>query len=77
MEELDYMAIDKDSKFVAVASPEMPQKDLAKELVKWVRWGCSIERCSDEFVRQYFGKIINQDDRQKYVMREVKDVQKR
>ena len=58
MEELNYMAIDKDGKFIAAASPTIPPKELAKELSKWIRWGCSLERCDDEFVRQNFGKII-------------------
>ena len=60
MTELNYMAIDKTGKFVAVASPKMPQQDLAKELAKWIRWGCSVERCDDDFVRQKFGKVIRE-----------------
>jgi hypothetical protein len=56
--ELNYMAIDKDGKFIAVASPTMPKGDLAKELAKWIRWGCSVERCDDDYVRQNFGKVV-------------------
>jgi len=62
MTELNYMAVDKMGKFVAAASPNMPKSDLAKELAKWIRWGCSIERCDDGFVRQNFGKIIRKQN---------------
>lgn len=62
MNEFNYMAVDKTGKFVAVASPKMPPRDLAKELAKWIRWGCSVERCDDEFVRQNFGKVIKQEN---------------
>ena len=56
--ELNYMAIDEHGKFVAVASPKIPKADLAKELSKWIRWGCSVERCDDDYVRKNFGTII-------------------
>lgn len=60
--ELNYMAIDKKGKFIAAASPTIPPEDLAKELAKWIRWGCSVERCSDDFVRQNFGKIVKRKE---------------
>jgi len=59
---LAYMGIDQNGKFVCAASPRMPKRDLAKELAKWVRWGLSVERCDDEFVRNNFGKIIRKED---------------
>jgi len=58
---LNYMGIEPNGKFTCVASPQIPRKDLAKELAKWIRWGLSIERCNDEFVRQNFGKIIKRE----------------
>jgi len=56
--ELNYMGINKEGKFECVASPNMPPKDLAKEVAKWIRWGLSVERCNNDFVRANFGKII-------------------
>jgi len=58
MNEMNYMGIDQNGKLVCVASPTMPQRNLAKELARWIRWGLSIERCDDEFVRLNFGKVI-------------------
>jgi len=60
IKELNYMGIDRDGKFVCVASPEMLKRDLAKELAKWVREGLSIERCDDDFVHHNFGKIVRE-----------------
>lgn len=56
--ELNYMGIDQNGKFVCVASPRIPKRDLAKELSKWIREGLSIERCNDEFVQLNWGKVI-------------------
>jgi len=57
-EELNYMAVDKDRKFVAVISSSAPPREIAKETGKWIREGLSVERCDDEFVRKNFGKVI-------------------
>ena len=57
MEELNYMAVNKDGRFVAVVSPKHP-KDAAKEVAKWIRGGFSVERCNDDFVRKHFGDIL-------------------
>ena len=58
MSELNYMAVDKDRRFVAVAAPTMPKKDLAREVAKWVREGLSVERCDDDYVRKHFWDVI-------------------
>lgn len=55
---LNYMAIDKDGKFVAVIAPTAPPKDIAKEVANWIRDGLSVERCDDEYVRTHFGDKI-------------------
>lgn len=61
MSDLNYMAIDEQGKFIAVASPNIPKGDLAKELAEWIRWGCSVERCDNEFVRKNFGEIVRKE----------------
>jgi len=58
MEQLNYVAIDKEGVFVTVMAPEMPAKDLAKEIARCIRQGDSIYRADNNFVRQYFGKPI-------------------
>ena len=55
--ELNYMAIDKDGRFVAVTTANHP-KETAKEVAKWIRQGLSVKRCNDDYVRQYFGDIV-------------------
>jgi len=55
--ELNYMAVDKEGRFVAVTTANYP-KDAAKEVSKWIRQGLSVERCDDDYVRQHFGDII-------------------
>lgn len=54
---LNYMAIDKDGRFVAVITPNRP-KEVAKETGKWIRQGLSVERCTNDYVREHFGDII-------------------
>jgi len=58
MEELNYMGIDSDGRFVCVISSKRPAQEIAKEVGRWIRWGLSIERCDDEYVRQHFGSIV-------------------
>lgn len=58
MEELNYVAIDTDRRLVCVASPEMPKADLAKDIAKWIKAGLSIERRDTAFVKEWFGKVI-------------------
>lgn len=58
MSELNYMAVDKDRRLVAVAVPEMPKKDLAQAIAKWIRHGLSVERCDNDFAKKHFGKVI-------------------
>jgi len=60
MKELNYMAIDRDGRFVAVTTPDRP-KEAAKEVSKWIRQGLSVERCDDDYVRQHFGDIVRQE----------------
>ena len=55
--ELNYMAIDKEGRFVCVITPDRP-KDVAKETGKWIRQGLSVKRCTDGYVRKHFGDII-------------------
>ena len=55
--ELNYMAIDKEGKFVAVICAGRPE-EVARETGKWIRAGLSVERCSDDYVRKHFGDII-------------------
>jgi len=57
---LNYMAIDSEGRFIAVITGVAPLKDIAKETGKWIRWGCSVERCDDDYVRQYFGDIVRE-----------------
>ena len=57
---LNYMAIDKDGKFVAVISGTVQPREIAKETGKWIRQGLSVERCDDDYVREHFGEIIRQ-----------------
>ena len=54
---LNYMAVDRDGRFVAVITPDRP-KEVAKETGKWIRQGLSVERCDDEFVRKNLGDVI-------------------
>jgi len=56
---LNYMAIDKDGRFVAVITGTVPPKDIAKEVGKWIRQGFSVERCDSDYVRRFFGDIVN------------------
>lgn len=60
MKELNYMAIDKDGRFVAVTTANHT-KETAKEVAKWIRQGLSVERCDDECVKKYFGDIVRQE----------------
>ena len=57
---LNYMAIDENGKFVAVISSSAPIREIAKETSKWIRQNLSVERCDDDFVHKYFGKIIRE-----------------
>ena len=61
IKELNYMAIDKEGRFVAVTTPNRP-KEAAKEVGKWIRQGLSIERCTDDYVREHFGDIVRRSD---------------
>ena len=54
----NYMAIDKEGRFVAVIAGTASSKHIAKETGKWIREGMSVERCEDEYVRQHFGDIV-------------------
>lgn len=56
--ETNYMAIDKDGKFVAVISGNADKKEIARETAKWIRQGLSVYRCNDEYVRKHFGEIV-------------------
>jgi len=56
---LNYMAIDKDGRFVAVITARHP-KEVAKEVGKWIRQGLSVERCDDDYVRKHFGDKIRE-----------------
>lgn len=60
MKELNYMAIDKKGRFVAVITSARPTKEVAKETGKWIRAGLSVERCTDDYVRKHFGDIVRQ-----------------
>ena len=55
--ELNYMAIDKEGRFVAVIAPDRP-KEVARETGKWIRAGLSVQRCTNDYVRQHFGDIV-------------------
>ena len=55
--ELNYMAIDKEGRFVSVMAPHR-LKEVAKETGKWIRQGLSVKRCTDDYVRQHFGDIV-------------------
>ena len=55
--ELNYMAIDKEGRFVAVITPNRP-KEVARETGKWIRQGLSVERCTTDYVRRHFGDIV-------------------
>lgn len=55
---LNYMAIDKEGRFGSVISGTARPRDIARETGKWIREGLSVERCSDEYVRQHFGDIV-------------------
>jgi len=55
--ELNYMAIDREGRFVAVIAPHR-QKEVAEETGKWIRQGLSVQRCSDDYVRKHFGDIV-------------------
>lgn len=55
---LNYMAVDKEGRFVAVISGTRTPKEIAKETGKWIRQGLSVERCDDDYVRKNFGDII-------------------
>lgn len=57
--ELNYMAVNKEGRFVAVIAPNRP-KEVAKETGKWIREGLSVRRCSDDYVRSHFGDIVVQ-----------------
>jgi len=59
MKELNYMAIDKDGRFVAVIAPNRP-REVARETGKWIRQGLSVERCDDDYVRKHFGDIVRE-----------------
>ena len=55
--ELNYMAIDKEGRFVAITTARRP-KEAAKEVGKWIRQGLSVERCDDDYVRKHLGDIV-------------------
>ena len=56
--ELNYMAVDKEGRFVAVISPDRSPNEVAKETGEWIRAGLSVKRCTDDYVRQHFGDIL-------------------
>ena len=57
--ELNYMAVDKDGRFVAAVTPRQP-KEAARAVAKWIRAGLSVERCDDDYVRKHFGDIVKE-----------------
>lgn len=55
---LNYMAIDKEGRFVSVISGTAHPRDIARNTGKWIRNGLSVERCDNEYVRQHLGDIV-------------------
>ena len=59
---LNYMAIAKDGRFVAVITGTAPARDIAKETGKWIRQGLSVERCDDDYVHKHFGDRVRKTE---------------